>query len=138
MRAALGLAVATVFALSLWAWWFYFRTIAIRDPCNAFVTNTAPTVSPRLLLTERGLALAVHYSPSKDTEADSIAAALSRRPRALRISSTGRKLAGLGSTADGEMLIAIASAEEARAVLSELCFRQTDSINLMEPLPAGT
>jgi hypothetical protein len=120
-------------------WWAYLRKIPMSydNACVVFtssVTGSGTPKSPRLLLDGAQMVLAIPYTPSKDTYADTVHGAVERRaPRKMLIEKSGRAIEAIGNSPQGELLVRVSSDAQAKVILSDLCFRDVEVHALLPP-----
>lgn len=126
LHIALSLALAVVGALSA-VTWESFRSapdsVAIENPCNTFVSEFAPMVTPLLRNTGSNLELVLSFTPAKDAEAERVLSAVSAGTTTLLVSPAKRPLRAVGIERM-RLVVSVESATHAAEVLELLCFEE--------------
>jgi hypothetical protein len=97
--------------------------LVIRDPCNDFVTVSAPDPSPKLVRKDGQLLLEVPFTPAAGYEEVDLMQKASRQgPVVARVQRTGREFIIQGP-AFGGIMVYVDSLEHAEAILRDLCYQ---------------
>jgi hypothetical protein len=119
-RARLALSIVLA-AATIWVAATKFWVVPIKNPCNTFVSESAPEHTPRLERKGDEWELTISFTPAEDDESSRVYFATWLGMRTFEVFTTGRRLRA--SSSNGRFKIRVASEDESRQVLKELCFK---------------
>ena len=95
-------------------------------PCDTFVSEYAPSRTPRLEKGKEGFLLFLSFTPAPNEEANQVAAAAGSGKALFEVAGVGRRFTASGLSAKHELVVPVASVEEANSLLLALCFKKDD------------
>jgi hypothetical protein len=97
----------------------------IRNACNTFVSEFAPSKTPALRARDSAKELTLSFTPAKDEEATRIIAAVAAENMRLRVVASNAELRAV-RVSGGHLTLEVQSLEQAKSVLRQLCFMESE------------
>ncbi len=108
-------------ALAFTAWQRQVPLVAVANPCNSFVNELAPAVTPLLRKGGQGLEFLVTMTSVRTAESSQILAAVQWHRATLVVDPRRGRIGIAGLDEQGHLIIPVPSNEKADQVLGVLC-----------------